>query len=284
MLKKIAIVSDSTGCLTEKLLQEYNIYSSYLSIVFDNESYQEFKEISPAKFIELSAAQKNLPTTSQPSPGVTVETYEKIFAEGYDEIIHLTISGALSGSYTSAISAAEMVDASKIHVFDTRTVAYPQGALALEAAKLAKAGKSVADILAQLTRLQKDVALVTAINDITNLKKGGRISAISASLGSLLSIKPIIVLTPEGSLAAAGKVRTFKKAIRFLIDEAKKANLDPTKDEVGILHMENPEAADALKAEILTIYPGIKIIELLLSLVVSVHSGPGATAIGWIKK
>jgi len=230
MSKKIAIVSDSTGCLTEDLLTEHNIYTSYLSIVFDNESYQEFKEISPAKFIELSAAQKDLPTTSQPSPGATVEIYEKIFAEGYDEIVHLTISGALSGSYASAVSAAEMVDASNIHVFDTRTVAYPQGALALEAAKLAKAGQSVDEIIAELERLQKTVALVTAINDMTNLKKGGRISAISASLGSLLSIKPIIVLTTEGSLAAAGKVRTFKKAIRFLIEEAKNAKLDPKKD------------------------------------------------------
>jgi len=284
MSKKIAIVSDSTGCLTKELVKEHNIYTSYLSIVFDNESYQEFKEISSAKFVELSAAQNDLPSTSQPSPGVTVEIYKKIFSEGYDEIIHLTISGALSGSYTSAVSAAQMVDASKIHVFDTRTVAYPQGALAMEAAKLAKAGKSVAEIIAELERLQKDVALVTAINDMTNLKKGGRVSAISASLGSLLSIKPIIVLTPEGSLAAAGKVRTFNKAIKFLIDEARKAKLDPTKDEVGILHMENPEAAKLLKSEILTVYPGIKIVELLLSLVVSVHAGPGAAAIGWIKK
>lgn len=284
MSKKIAIVSDSTGCLTEDLLKKHNIYTSYLMIIFGTDSYQEFKEVSPAKFIELSAAQKELPTTSQPSPGLTVEIYKQIFAEGYDEIIHLTISSQLSGSYTSAMTAAEMVDASKIHVFDTKTVAYPQGALAIEAAQFVKAGLSVDEIKTKLERLKENMALIAAIDDMTNLKKGGRVSAISASLGSVLSIKPIIALSPEGTLAAAGKVRTFKKAIGFLIDEVKQANLDAAKDEVGILHLENPEAAAQLKAEVLAIYPGIKILELPLSLVVSVHAGPGAAAIGWIKK
>ena len=284
MSKRIAIVSDSTGGLTEELLKEYNIYTSYLMIIFGSESYQEFKEVSPAKFVELSAAQKELPTTSQPSPGLTVEIYKKILADGYDEIIHFTISSELSGSYASAVSAAEMVDASKIHIFDTKTVAYPQGALAIEASKLAKAGKSVDEIKAELGKLTENMSLFAAINDMTNLKKGGRVSAISASLGSVLSIKPIIALTSEGTLAAAGKVRTFKKAIQFLVDEAKNANLDPEKDEIGILHMENPEAAAQIKSEVLAIYPGIKIMELPLSLVVSVHAGPGAAAISWIKR
>lgn len=283
-MSKIAIVSDSTAGLTDEMLKAHQIYTSYLMIIFESESYQEFKEISPEKFIEASAAQKELPTTSQPAIGLTVDIYEKIFAEGYDEIIHLTISSALSGSYASAISAAEMVNEEKIHVFDTKTVAYPQAALAIEAAKLAKAGESVANIKAQLENLKTNMRLFAAIDDMTNLKKGGRVSAISASLGSVLSIKPIIALTPEGTLAAAGKVRTFKKALAFLVDEAKNANLDASKDEIGILHMGNPDAAAAIKAEILTIYPGIAILELPLSLVVSVHAGPGAAAISWIKR
>jgi len=284
MSKKIAIVTDSTSCLTDDLLKEYEIYPSYLMIIFGTESYQEFKEMSPAKFVERSAAQKELPTTSQPSPGLTVEIYKKLFADGYDEIIHLTISSALSGSYASAVSAAEMVDANNIHIFDTKTVAYPQGALAIEASKLAKAGKSVDEIKIELEKLKENMSLFAAINDMTNLKKGGRVSSIQASLGSVLSIKPIIALSPDGTLAAAGKVRTFKKAIGFLVDAAKEANLDPKRDEIGILHMENPDAAAQIKSEILTIYPEIKILELPLSLVVSVHAGPGAAAISWIKK
>ncbi|MCL2558919.1 MAG: DegV family protein [Turicibacter sp.] len=282
--KKVAIVSDSTSGLTDELLKEYHIFTSYLMIIFEQDSYQEFKEVSPEKFIELSNAQKELPTTSQPSPGLTVEIYENILKEGYDEIIHLTISSALSGSYASAVSAAEMVDASKIHVYDTKNVAYPQGALAIEAAKLANAGKSADEVLARLAELQENVKLIAAIDDMTNLKKGGRVSAISASLGSVLQIKPVLSVNPEGMLEAEAKVRTFKKAIDFLVDAAKEAKLDASKDEIGILHMENPEAAAQIKAKVLEIYPDIDIVELPLSLVVSVHAGPGAAAIGWIKR
>ena len=284
MSKKIAIVSDSTACLTEELIREHNIYISYLMIIFEDVAYKEFKEISSTKFLELCASHADLPTTSQPSPGVTAQLYEEIFADGYDEIFHLTISSALSGSYASAIVAAEMVDASKIHTFDTKTIAHPQAALAIVATKLAKEGKSIPEIREELEQLQKGTAFNTAINDVTNLKKGGRISAISASLGSLLSIKPIIALSPDGSLAAAAKVRTFKKALRFLIEGAKNANLDQDNDEIGILHMENQEAATFLKTEILKIYANIKIVELPLSLVLAVHSGPSAAAVGWIRK
>ena len=284
MLKKIAIVSDSTACLTEELIKEHNIYINYLMIIFGNDAYQEFNEISPTKFLELCASCDDLPTTSQPSPGVTTQLYEKIFADGYDEIIHLTISSALSGSYASAINIAEMVNASNIHVFDTKTIAHPQAALAIAATKLAKEGKSTREIITVLEKLQQNIAFNTAINDITNLKKGGRISAFSASLGSLLSIKPIIALSPDGSLAATAKVRTFRKALKFLIAGTKNANLDQHKDEIGILHMENPEAATYLKSEILKIYPCIEILELPLSLVLAVHSGHGAAAVGWIKR
>lgn len=284
MFKKVAIVTDSTSCLTDELLKAYNIYTNYLMIIFRTASYQEFKELSPEKFIELSDAQKELPTTSQSSPGLTAQLYENIFKEGYEEIIHLTISSALSGSYASAISAADMFDDSKIHVYDTKAVTYPQAALAVEAAMLAREGQSADKILARVKELENNVHLVAAINDMTNLKKGGRVSAISASLGSVLQVKPIVSMSPQGMLEVAGRVRTFKKAIRFLIDAVKDASLDPSKDEIGILHIENPEAVAQLKSEVLTHYPGIKIVELPLSLVIAVHAGPGAVAISWVKK
>jgi len=283
MSKKVAIVSDSTSGLTVELMQEYNIHPSYLIIIFGTDSYQEFKEVDPAKFIELSKAQAELPTTSQSSPGVTVEIYENLLKEGYEEIVHLTISSGLSGSYQSAVSAAAMVDADKIHVFDTQVVAYPQGALAIEAAKMANDGRSAVEILAQLDILRNNLGLVAAIDDMTNLKKGGRVSAIQAGLGSVLQVKPILTMV-DGSLAPLSKVRTFKKAIDFLVNAAVEANLDTTKDEIGVIHMENPEAAALIKEKVLVAYPGITVVELPLSLTVSVHAGPGATAIGWIKR
>ena len=282
MSNKIAIITDSTASLTEDLLKEYNIYSSYLMIIFGTDSYQEFKEISPAKFLELSSSQRELPSTSQPAIGLTVELYKKLFADGYDEIIHVTISGAISGSYASAVSAAEMVDASKIHVFDSKTLVFSQGWLAIEASKLAKEGKSSAEILAVLEEMRKHTNLTAAVKTLDNLKKGGRLSNAEAVIGGLLQIKPIVYLTPEGKIEAAGKVRTFKKAIQFLIDTVKNANLDDNY-EICVLNMENPEEAAILKAAVNELHPNHKIHELPLSLVVSAHVGPGALAVSWVK-
>ena len=283
MSKKVAIVSDSTGCLSEDMLKEHHIFTSYLMITFGMKSYQEFKELSPEKFVELSNAQEELPSTSQPSIGSTVELYKKIFTEGYDEIIHITISSTLSGSYQSAVNAANMVDSDKIHIFDSKAVAYPQGALAIEAAKLGKDGKSAIETLVALERLQKNLHLTVAIYDLTNLKKGGRISNIQASLGNIMQVKPILTVTNEGNIEAVGKVRTFKKAIRALIDVAKNANLDESY-EVGILHVANPEGAQLLKSELQAIYPKVTMHDLPLSLVVAVHGGAGAVAVTWIKR
>lgn len=285
MSNKIAIVTDSTASLTDELLEEHNIYLSYLMIIFKQDSYKEFKEISPTRFLELCDTQEELPSTSQPAIGLTVELYEKLFADGYDEIIHITISGAVSGSFGSATSAAEMVDAKKIHIFDSKTMVFGQGGLAIEAAKMAKAGKTTAEILPVLEKLRPETALIAAVKNLENLRKGGRLSNASAVIGGLLQIKPIVHLTKTGTIEALGKVRTFKKAIQFLVDQARDANLDENKYEFCILNIKNLEEAAILKGMIREVYPNIPIHEETpLSLVVSAHVGPGAVAVAWYKR
>jgi len=282
MSKKIAIVSDSSAGLTEEMLKEYDIYTSYLMVIFGNDSYQEFKELTPAKFIELSSAQEELPTTSQPAPGLTVEIYENIFKEGYDEIIHITISSGLSGSYQSAVNAAAMVDADKIHVFDSKTVAFPQGGLAIKAAKLAKDGKDVAEIISELEKAQETSHVSATVKTLENLKKGGRLSNASAVIGGMLQIKPIIAMSAEGKLEAVAKVRTFKKAIQALTDTVKDADLDETY-EIAIIHMQNLEDATPLKDVVAELYPNNTVHILPLSLTVAAHVGEGTLAISWVK-
>ena len=284
MANKIAIVTDSTASLSQELLKEHNIYSNYLMIIFGQDSYQEFKDISPAKFLELCDAQEELPSTSQPAIGVTAELYERLLADGYDEIIHVTISAAVSGSFASATSAAEMVNAEKIHVFDSKTMVFGQGGLAIEASKMAKEGKSSAEILSVLETIRPETALIAAVKNLENLRKGGRLSNAGAVIGGVLQIKPIVHLTKTGTIEALGKVRTFKKAIQFLVDQAKEAKLDESEYEFCVLNMENPEEGAILKGMIREIYPNINIHETALSLVVSAHIGPGAVAVSWYKR
>ena len=282
MSKKIAIVSDSTGGLTEEMVNEHGIYICYLMIVFGTDSYQEFKEITSEKFIQLSAAQEELPATSQLAPGVIAEIYENLMMDGYDEIIHVTISSGLSGSYQSSVNAAEIVDNDKIYVFDSKMVTFPQGALAIEAVKLAKTGKGAAEIVSELEKIRETTHLSFTVKTLENLKKGGRLSNASAVIGSMLQIKPIIEMSDEGKLEAVSKVRTFKKAMQTLVDTAKDANLTDCY-EIGVIHMQNEEDATTLKKAIAEFYPNITIHVLPISLVVSIHVGEGALGLTWIK-
>jgi DegV family protein with EDD domain len=281
-MSKIAIVVDSTGCLDPKVVEELNIYTSYITILFGMEALQEFKEVTPEMFVQKSAQMKDLPSTSQPAPGQVKELYDGIFADGYEEIIHIAISEALSGTYQNAVNVASEYDG-KVHVVNSRQIAFPQGNMAVQAAEMAKAGKSAAAILSKMEELSRASGLVAAIAELTNLKKGGRLSNASAALGGLLNIKPIIAIQPSGKVEAVNKVRTFKKALKAIVSHLEEQKL--TDDyELCVLHMENPSEAAIVHEELAKAYPNLNIQLRPISLVLAVHAGPGAVAIGWGKK
>lgn len=281
-MAKVAIVSDSTGCIPAETVKALDIYVNYISVVFGTESYREFIDMSPEEFLERSANYNGLPTTSQPSPGQTIALYESLFGQGYEDIIHINISSQLSGSHQTALTCAEMVNPEHIHVFDSRTVTYTQGMFAVYAAMKAKEGASAQEILEYLEMIRENNQFYAAINDLTNLRKGGRLSNVEAALGSLLQIKPICQIQPDGTFQAVEKIRTFKKALKRLIEISKDAQL--TEDyQLVVMHIGNEEAAKTVQTELQEIYPNHEINIYSISLVVAVHGGPGAVAVGWVK-
>ena len=117
-MTKIAIVSDSTGCIPVEELKEFDIHVNYISIVFGTESYREFKDMSVEQFMERCENYDGLPTTSQPSPGATIELYESLFAQGYEDIIHINISSQLSGSHQTAKKSVRSVSTFNIQAHE----------------------------------------------------------------------------------------------------------------------------------------------------------------------
>ena len=282
-MSKIAIICDSTGSISVKEQEELGISINYLSIVFGTDSYKEFKEITPEEFIERCESQPELPKTSQPTPGVTIEMYEGLLNKGYEHIVHIALSSQLSGSYQSAVNCAEIVDKNRIHVIDSRTVTYTQGMFATNAARKVKEGATIEEVLDYIEMIKNNNEFYAAINDLTNLRKGGRLSNIEAKLGSLLQIKPIVHMIPDGTLQPEEKIRTFKKSLKRLIEIAKEANL--TEDyQLSVMHIVNPEGAEAVFNELKEIYPNIELTINDISLVVAAHGGPGAVGVGWVKK
>ena len=199
-MSKIAIICDSTGSISEAQQKEYNIFINYLSIIFGSESFREFKDISPEEFIKRCENHEGLPTTSQPAPGIIIEMYESLLEQGYEHVIHITLSSQLSGSYQSAVTCADMVDPDRIHIIDSRTVTYTQGMFAVNAAKKVQEGASIEEVLNYLGMIKENNEFYAAINDLTNLRKGGRLSNVEAKLGSFLQIKPITHIEPDGTL------------------------------------------------------------------------------------
>ena len=282
VVSKIAIICDSTGSNSEKEQKEWGIHINYLSINFNMDSYQEFKELSPDKFIELCEQHEELPTTSHPAPGIIMELYESLLNQGYKHVIHITVSSKLSGSYQTALMSADLVDSSRIHVFDSCTVAYTQGMLAVNAAKKVTEGATIDKVLDYLEMMKQNNRFYCVINDLTNLRKGGRLSNIEAKLGSVLQIKPLLMLAHDGSVDPVEKVRTFKKALNRLVEITKEANLN-NNYQLSVMHIVNLEGAKIVREKLQEIYPNLDIAIADISLVVAVHGGPRAVGVGWVK-
>ncbi|HAX73935.1 MAG TPA: DegV family protein [Firmicutes bacterium] len=281
-MSKVAIICDSTGCIPAEEIEKYGLNISYISLVFGQDVYREFIDMTPEQFIEKCASYPGLPTTTQPTPGATMELYESLLEQGYDDVIHITISSHLSGSYQTSVSCAEMVNPEKIHIFDSRTVTYTQGMFGVYAAKMAQDGANVQEILTYLEMIRENNQFYAAIYDLTNLRKGGRLSNVEAALGNLLQIKPICQIQPDGSFQAIEKIRTFKKSLKRLVEIGAEANL--TEDyQLVVMHIANEESAKLVQAELREVYPNHEINIYNISLVVAAHGGPGAVAIGWVK-
>jgi len=282
-MAKIAIICDSTGSISELEQKELDIYINYLSIIFGTESYREFIDITPEEFINRCDNNLDLPKTSQPAPGIIMELYESLLKKRYEHIVHITLSSQLSGSYQSAVTCADMVDSSRIHVVDSGTVTYTQGMFAVNAAKKVQEGATIEEVLSYLAMIKENNEFYAAINDLTNLRKGGRLSNVEAKLGSLLQIKPIVRIQPDGTLQPEEKIRTFKKSLKRLVEITKDAHLNEDYH-LAVMHIVNLEGAQVVQKELQAIYPSLDIKINDISLVVAVYGGPGAVAVGWVKK
>jgi DegV family protein with EDD domain len=245
----IKIVTD-TGCdiPTEKA-EALGIIRVPFSLNFAGATHTSDR-LDPAVFYRMLKENPEVyPTTSQPSAGQFVEVYEKLIKEGY-EIFSMHISSGLSGTYNSAMAAAEIIrqryQDAKIHLWDTRTLSVAEGWQVLTAASLLHAGKSLDEIEAVLSRVREQVKFFFTLDTLKYLIHGGRISHIKGLMASLLNIRPIITVSPEGKYAETGKFVSFRRAlqgfvptVRGLFDQARELR-------VHIVHGDNPEGVSSL--------------------------------------
>lgn len=277
---KTAIVTDSTAYIPQEVREKYDIHMIPLTVILGIEVYEEERELRAAEFYEIIKT-KDLPTTSQPPIGKFVELFEKL-SENYDEVISVHLSSGISGTYQGAISAGDMVEGIDVFAFDTEVSCMVQGFYAIEAAKLAKQGKTAAEIMPILDELKATSHAYFMVDDLSNLQRGGRLSSAQAIIGSLLQVKPLLHFQDK-LIVPFEKIRTKKRAMKRIVELLREAtNGDPYY--AVIIHANREEEAIEWKAELEQEFPNIEFSLSYFGAVIGTHLGEGSMGLGWMKK
>ncbi|MBM0066101.1 DegV family protein [Alkalicoccobacillus gibsonii] len=279
-MKKTAIVTDSTAYMTKEHVDEYDIHIIPLNVVIGNEAYQELVDLGTDQFYEEMAATDVLPTTSQPAIGRFVELFEQLKAEGYEDIVTIHLSSKISGTYQTALSAADMVDGIQVAGFDTEISCSPQGYFVIEAAKLADEGKSANEIITRLDQLKQQVSAYFMVDDLNHLHRGGRLSGAQRIVGNMLKIKPILHFE-EAEIVPYEKVRTEKKALSRIVELLKESAQQKGIAEITVIHANRPDKAEEIRKMLSETHPEAEVTISFFGPVIGTHLGEGSLGIGW---
>lgn len=214
----VRIIVDSGSDLEKQEWEALGVQVAPMTITFGDEVFQDGYTITKEEFYNKLVKEDLYPTTSQPNPDMFLEMYEEAKKAG-DEVVVVTISTALSGTYQSANIAKDMADYEPIYLVDSLSATLGERILVEVAAKMRDNGKSGAEIAKALEELKGRIGITAAIDTLRYLQKGGRLSKAEASVGTLANIKPLITVTPDGRVEtidkALGKRRAFNKIVEY---------------------------------------------------------------------
>ena len=272
-----AIVVDSTADFHEAPERFPNWRVVPLYVLFGDESYRDYVDLTPEEFYSRLRTADELPTTSQPTPGDFLATYEEL--GGYERIYSLHLSAALSGTYQSATTAAtELGD--KVRVVDSESASAAIAMLGLAIQRRLGRGTTDDQIDALIGRFKEDAGLIFTVDTLEFLRRGGRIGRASAWAGQLLHVKPI--LTIEREVIPLKRVRGNQKAMQEFVSAFTSTTEDTSTLKVGIAHADAPERAEQLKKMVHAERPHAEVeIVTNLGAVVGTHAGPGTVGFFW---
>jgi DegV family protein with EDD domain len=280
-VENTAIVLDSTADFPDAPSRYPNFRVVPLYVRFGDESFRDYVDMDPERFYARLPGAAELPTTSQPTPGDFLATYESL--GGYERILSLQISSTLSGTSTSAQTAAEMIGGDRVRVIDTRTVSASVALLALAVQRRLEQGTTDEEIDALVERYQRGHQLLFTVNTLEYLAKGGRIGRAAALAGTMLNIKPILTIR-DGEVVPLKKVRGAAKAFEEFKRLFEETTTDSPRLKVGIAHAAAPERMIALHNLVRDVRPQAEIeIETQLGAVIGTHAGPGTVGFFWFE-
>jgi len=218
--ERIALVTDTACDLLDEQLQQYDIRVVPLRVATSQGEFRDRLEISQEQLYAILA--REVPKTSLPLPEDVSALYRQLQAEGATRVLHMCMSGSLSGTYNMVSILAEEAketESLQIDVFDTRTLSCGLGLLVLDAAECLSRGMPIEQVLERLTKLRKHQLGAFVIRTLEFLRKGGRIGLVEGVVGSLLKIKPVIFVNDDGVYATLAKARGFANALNTMQEQ-----------------------------------------------------------------
>jgi DegV family protein with EDD domain len=262
----IKIVTDSTADIPPDLSAGITVVPCFIQ--FGTASYLDGVDITREQFYARLTGGDVMPKTAAPSAGIFEETYRRVIGEG-DEVISLHVAGALSGMINSARLGAEAVPQARITVYDSESVTMGLGWMCVAAARAARQGKSMAQIIARLDEMKTRAHIFAALDTIEFLRRSGRVGWASSMVGQLLHIKPLIGVY-RGAVRLLDRVRTRARSIQRLVELV--ANLGKL-ESLAVLHTTAQDAALQLAGEVAHLAPlPIPVVEV--TPVIGTHAGP----------
>ena len=275
---KIKLFTDSAADLPLIYRERYDIDVVPLSVIFDEEEFKDGVTLSAPEFWAKLGTAKELPSTNQVNPNDFVEAFTPYIEQGYT-ILYVGLSSKLSGTLQSAVLAKELLDTEQIRIFDSRSASIGETLLLITAGEMLLSGHGLDEIWQQLEQERRDSFAYFTIDSLTHLVKGGRLTKTQGIVGSMLSVKPILQVTSEGTIEVAEKVRSTKKALQTMVSKAKERNIDLSKKRVAIVHTWGAETVPELTELVKREFAPREIVEGLIGPTIGTHAGPGGIAL-----
>ncbi|MBC8274596.1 MAG: DegV family protein [Chloroflexi bacterium] len=267
----INVVTDSGSDISPEVAKELGITVVPVYIYFGNKAYKDGVDIGPDELYKRLAEDPIYPTTTQPIPADFAKTYSGL-SENADAIVSIHLPAKVSGTCNAALQGIEIAKPKcEVHVVDSFSISVGLGIIATAAARVAKAGGKLAEVLEETKKAISQTQIRGLLDTLHYLLKGGRVTKAKALVGTLLNVKPILTMR-DGEIIQAGMARSYAKGIEQLFEFVRNY---PNLQEVAIAYSTVPEEAKTLKKRIASII-GEKQIQLSrLGAGLGVHGGPG---------
>lgn len=277
----LKIIVDSTFYLENEVVSKYNIDVIPLNVIIDGVCYKDGVDIGFNEVMEKFENGADV-STSQPSPKLFIDSFRKAKEEGYTDILCMTISSTLSGTIQAATIASQEVEGIAIHVYDTLSTSLGSEMLAHIAIEQREAGKSTEEIIEVLDKYRANGGILMSMENLTSLKKSGRISRIKATIGNLLRVKPVIEYF-QGKVTINSKCRTESQVAEWIVEKMKSIfETVHTKIHLFVAYVQSMDRLTKVLNKIKESFPNLDVVVRDgITPVVAVNLGYGGLGVAW---